>query len=184
MGMFDKGKTQNEKPNTSFDHGNAKANGDPFERIGGAESTERSVYPIPGVYPMLYCNVLKMVDSRLSGDTIFVAEFDILESKVPDRPVGTSLAWLCNLRHLPSPGNVRSFLAALNGVRIEDVDAEGAKAACGPNNPCHGRLIRLEAVEVQTKKGNPFTACKWTAIPEAVQEKAAQLRVDAGFPAF
>lgn len=178
MGMYDK--------KGSFEEATSQAtpSHDPFDRVGSAETSERSNYPLPGVYPMLYCDQLKMVTSRLSGDSIFVAEFDILESDVQARPKGTSLSWLCNLRHLPSPGNVREFLAVLNGVMVDEVDAEGARFACSKENPSHGRLIRLEATEVETKKGNPFTRCKWIPIPDEVQNNAKQLRIDAGYPAF
>jgi hypothetical protein len=85
---------------------------------------------------------------------------------------------------LPSPGNVRAFLATLNGVPVNEVDSDSARFACGEKNPCRGRLVRLEAVNTETKKGNPFTVCKWSAVNEEMQNKADALRQAAGFPAF
>lgn len=161
-----------------------KTSGDPFDRIGDAEGSERSSYPIPGVYPVLYCERLKMIQSKMTGDDMFIAELSILESSVEGRPKGSSMAWVSNLRHLPSAGNIRAFLAALNNVPLDEVDAESARFACSDKNPCRGRLVRLEASETETKKGNAFTVCKWSSIFESMQKKADELRQAAGFEAF
>jgi len=179
MGLFGK----NTGP-TDFDHGNQNQFGDPFEKVGKADGSERSIYPLAGVYPLLYCERLKMIESKLNGDSMFIAEFSILESNVADRPKGTTMAWVCNLRHLPSPGNVRAFLATLNGVPVNEVDSDSARFACGEKNPCRGRLVRLEAVNTETKKHTQFTVCKWSAVNEEMQKKADELRQAAGFPAF
>jgi len=180
MGLFSK-PTHDDR---DFGHGNKTEAGDPFDRVGNAEPSDRSSYPIPGIYPVLYCERLKMIQSKLTNDPMFIAEFSILESDVAGRPKGASMAWVSNLRHMPSPGNVRAFLAALNGVVIEEVDSESARFACSEMNPCRGRLVRLEASETETKKGNPFTVCKWSAVSEGLQKKADELRQAAGFPNF
>jgi hypothetical protein len=172
--------TQRPMQNAQMDY-----DADPFDRIGNAQPSDRSSYPLPGLYPLLYCEALKMKKGKNPGDVFFIADFSIVESNVPGRPKGSSMAWICNLRHLPSPGNIRSFLAALNSVPIEEVDSESARCCCAADNPCRGRMVRLEATETTTKSGQPFTACKWTAVSEQLQgEKAEQLRQAAGFAPF
>lgn len=172
MGMFDRKNSTGQAVQKTAPASTKRV--DAFDKIGDADASERSVYPIPGVYPLLYCERLKMIQSKLSGDDMFIAEFTILDSNVDSRPKGTSMSWVCNLRHLPSPGNIRSFLAALNDTAVEEVDAEGARVCCSDENPCRGRLVRLEAAETATKAGTPFTICKWISIPEAVQVKAEE----------
>jgi hypothetical protein len=155
----------------------------PFARIAGAEASEGGVYPLPGAYPILYVDTLKMIRSR-KGDDVFIAEFEIIQSDVEDRPVGTRMSWAVNFRHDASPGNVKAFLAAVMAVQATEVDGEGAQYACSDKNPCHGRLVRLSASQTKTRTGNDFTLCKWSPIPKAVQEKADELREAAGFTPF
>lgn len=155
-------------------------NYDPFSRIQNAEGRQGGIYPLPGLYPLLYIDVVKMIRSR-KGDDVFVAEFDILKSEVPARPAGTRMSWAVNFRFDASPGNVKAFLSAVMGTAPEEVDADGARFACSPENPCRRRLVRLEASQIETKAGNPFTLCNWRSVPEDVQAQAEDLRSAAGF---
>lgn len=153
---------------------------DPFSRIEDSEGRTGGIYPLPGVYPVLYVDTLKMIRSR-KGEDVFVAEFDILQSDLPERRAGTRMSWAVNFRHDASPGNVKAFLAALMNVPQAEVDGKSAQYACGDKNPCHGRLIRLEAVLTKTKGGNDFTLCNWRSLPDEIQAKATELRTGAGF---
>ena len=182
MGLFDQYQGQQQAATVPPQARQASAS-DPFSRIGDSEGRQGGVYPMPGVYPLLYIDVLKMIRSRKNED-VFVAEFDILESEVGERPAGTRMSWPVNFRHDASPGNVKSFLAAVMNVPQEQVDGRGAQYACGDKNPCHGRLVRLEATMTTTKAGNPFTLCTWRGIPDDVQAKADELREHVGFPPF
>jgi hypothetical protein len=171
----------NDAPQAAFPGGSGS--NDPFDRVGSSEATERGVFVLPGVYPLLYCDVLKMIRSRKGAD-LFIAEFDILDSKVTERPVGTRMLWIVNFAHDPAPGNVKAFLAALMGVDPEEVDAAGAKYACSQENPCHGRLIRCQASETLTRAGGTFTVCSWTTVPNDIQAEAQEVRKAAGFAPF
>lgn len=182
MGLFDSYQNQ-QNVGQSQPPPPRQAASDPFFRIEGSEGRQGGVYPLAGVYPMLYIDILKMIRSRKNED-VFVAEFDILQSDVGERPAGTRMSWPVNFRHDASPGNVKAFLAAVMNVPQEQVDGRGAQYACGEKNPCHGRLIRLEATMTTTKSGNPFTLCNWRAIPDDVQAMANELRQKAGFAPF
>lgn len=177
MGLFEKQRTETTNNNQSVGYN------DPFEKIANADVTERSVYFSEGIYPVLYLDVMKMVTSR-KGETFFVAEFDIIKSDVDSRPKGSRAVWMANFRHDATPGNVKDFIAKLHGEEPEAVTAEAVKFACGDKNPSHGRLIRLEAVNVETKTGGNFTRHNWRPIPEELQQKAEELRQEAGFPGF
>lgn len=161
----------------------APAGSTPFDQIGGSTPNEGGVYPVPGVYPVLFCDVIKMMTSR-KGDDLFIAELDILESQVDERRAGTRMSWVVNFKHDAAPGNVKLFLASLMDINPDEVDADGAKFACSPDNPCHGRLIRLEATNTVTKAGNDFTLCKWRSLPKEVQATGTDLRAAAGFTPF
>jgi hypothetical protein len=152
----------------------------PFDRVANSEGRFGGVYPLPGVYPALYVDVLKMIRSR-KGEDVFIAEFDILDSEVPNRLKGTRMSWAVNFRHDASPGNVKAFLAAVMAVPQTEVDGKGAQYACSDKNPCHGRLVRLEAVQTKTKTGNDFTLTNWRPLPDEIQAQAAELRKQAGF---
>lgn len=185
MGMFDQAPNQQQQSqpmDEAFRQQNYDDH-DPFNQIGGSTPSQQGVYPIPGVYPVLFLDSMKIIKSR-KGDTLFIAEFDICQSEVPTRPVGTRMSWIVNFRHDASPGNVKMFMAALMGITVDEVDAEGAKFACSDKNPCRGKLIRLEASETITKSGNPFTVCKWHTLPEEMQNRAAEIRAEAGFQPF
>ncbi len=154
-----------------------------FDRVASAEGQEGSVFIVPGVYPVLGIDVLKMIRSR-KGDDLFIAELEIIESDVPERPQGSRMAWMANFRHDPTPSAVKTFLARVMGVPPEEVDAAGSRLAVGEQQPCRGRLIRLEATQIETKSGNPFTKCTWRELPDNLQEQAKELRSNAGFPPF
>jgi hypothetical protein len=194
MGMFNKGQQTARDGGVARDEATRGDGGaprdtgydspsDPYDKVGNAEITERGVFVLPGIYPLLYCDVLKMIRS-FKGADLFIAEFDILESNVPERPAGTKVSWIANFAHLPTPGNVRAFLAALMGVDPEEVDRDGAKYACSKDNPCRGRLVRLQAGETTTRAGGNFTVCNWSTIPKEIQDQAEALRIAAGFAPF
>ena len=173
MALFNKTTTAGSTPAPARGHS-------PYDAIGDAEARAGGVYPKAGIYPCLYVDAIKMIRSR-KGEDVFVAEFDILDSACAERPAGTRMSWACNFRHDASPGNVKAFLAAVMDVPADEVDADGAQYACGAENPCHGRLVRLEATDTTTKAGGPFTLCSWRALPQELQDQAAAARTEAGF---
>jgi hypothetical protein len=157
---------------------------DPFSKIGSSDPSESGVYPEAGVYPLLFVDSLKMIQSR-KGDDLFIAEFDIVQSEVDTRRPGTRMSWVANLsKHDAAPGNVKLFLATLMDVPLDQVDSDGAKFACSTDNPCRGRLIRLEASTIKTKAGGDFTRCSWRSVSKEVQAQSEELRQKAGFTPF
>jgi hypothetical protein len=168
--------------------------GDIFDKVANAEDRDRRItlYPIPGAYPVLLVDVVKIITSR-QNETFFVAELEILQSMVQDRPPGTRMTWMVNMKHDSSPRNVKEFICALMAVDSEAVTPEAVKYACGPDNPCHGRLVRLEAAYTKLKRAQAltmeeaiktqavFTVCDWYTLGDEVQAKVVELRKAAGF---
>ncbi len=152
-----------------------------FNGVEKARSSLGGVFPEPGVYPVLNVSAIKMVPSR-KGDELFCVEMEIVESNVPERPVGTTMSWMANLKHDAALGNIKGFIAALmntpeDGIGEDDCDKMvDAEKQYGRN-----RLIRLEATNVKTRAKTDFTKCFWTGIPEEKQREAQQLRLEAGF---
>jgi len=181
---------QSEDPHVSMPQGQAPypaqpsqgGGRDPFQRTAEADPNQRSVYPVPGVYPALMADSLKMIQSR-KGEDLFVAELEILDSQVDDRPAGTRMSWIVNYKHDSAPGNVKAFFCALMSTTEDQVTADALRYACGVQNPCQGRLVRLEASNTKTRAGGDFTLCNWQVIPENMQAQAGELRKRAGFGA-
>lgn len=180
-----------------------------FDAIGNAKVSGGGVYLAPGVYPVLQIDTIKMIKTR-KNEEAFVAELDILESQVKERPAGTRASWMAMLKHDAAPGNIKAILCAIIGANPDAPEADKLVAvlkAYAPNltpqqdpgrlfgqvasvlmdertQPAHGYLIRCEAVNVKTRAGGDFTKCMWSEVDGATQARAAELRAAAGFPAF
>jgi len=152
----------------------------PFERTAAADPNQSSVYPVPGIYPVLMIDALKMIESRNNED-LFIAELEILDSQVEDRPAGTRMSWIVNFKHDSAPGNVKAFFCNAFGIPEEEVTAESMQYCCSAKNPARGRLVRLEATNVKTKRNTDFTKCKWLFVPDNMQGQCNELRKNAGF---
>ena len=157
-----------------------------FDGIENAESTKRSNYVLPGQYPILFVNALKKIRSQKTGDTLFIAEFDIIESKVAERPPGMDMSSIFNItKHGKTAlGNIKGLLAACLDIEEAQVDSKTADLAVSSENPFHARLIRCEAVEVTTNAGAPFTKPNFFPLPEGLQKQALELHQKAGFAPF
>jgi len=157
-----------------------------FDGIEDAESTRRSNYVLPGQYPVLFVNALKKIRSQKTGDTLFIAEFDILESKVDERPPGMDMSSIFNIsKHGKTAlGNIKGLIAACLDIEEAKVDSKTADLAVSIENPFHGRLVRCEAVEVTTTAGAPFTKPNFYPLPEGLQSQSLELHEKAGFAPF
>jgi hypothetical protein len=157
-----------------------------FDGIEDAESTRRSNYVLPGQYPILYVRALKKIRSQKSGDTLFIAEFDIIQSKVDERPPGTDMSSIFNItKHQKTAlGNIKGLLAACLDVEEAKVDKDTADLAVSAENPFQGRLIRCEAIQVITNAGTPFTKPNFSPLPAELQTKSVELHEKAGFAPF
>jgi hypothetical protein len=151
-----------------------------FDQVAGASPTEGGIYPKPGIYPLVFIDAVKMIRTR-KGEDMFVAELCILNSEVAERPAGSRMSWCANFKHDAAASNVKLFLAAAMGMPVDSVDAAGMQFACSDQNPLYGRLLRIEASNIETRSGNPFTVCKWHAIADEHQARSEEYFKAAGF---
>lgn len=153
--------------------------------FGGIEEAQSSMggnYVLPGTYPTLFINAVKTIKSQEDGSDLFIAELDILDSKVEGRDKGSSMSWIVNFAHQPALGNIKAFIAAAMSRSEDEISEKIADAVVTTDNPLHGQLVRCEATEIMTKKKKqPFTKCNWSAIAAEKQAEAADLHKAAGF---
>jgi hypothetical protein len=93
------------------------------DSIGNAKPGQGGVYFLPGTYPVLYIDKIQPQKNRHTEDMV-VAEFDILESEVEERPAGSRVSQVYNLtKHRETaPGNVRAIIGASLGVSKDELD--------------------------------------------------------------
>ena len=153
-----------------------------FEGIEKAQSSQGGIYVMPGVYPALWVNAVKMIKSQESNANLFIVEIDILNSKVEGREAGTTMSWVANLLHKPTLGNIKNFIGAAMNRDEADISERIAEAVVTSDNPLQGQLVRCDATDIITK-GNkkPFTKCIWSAVAPEVQAEAKTFHEAAGF---
>lgn len=155
-----------------------------FSKIEDAESSKGGNWVLPGTYPLLFINAVKTIKSQEDNSDLFVAELDIIDSKVEGRDKGSSMSWIVNFAHQPALGNIKAFIAAAMGRDESEISEKIADAVVTTDNPLHGQLVRCEATEITTKKKKqPFTKCNWSGVAEDKQAEAGELHKAAGFEA-
>ena len=129
-----------------------------FKDIGKAKSNSGGVYFVPGTF-LLECRSCKSGSTRNGNKPFFVAEFTILESSSPDRPVGTTMSYMVMLDNYleTALGNVKGCAAALFGIPESEVDEAGIELMISDQNPTAGMKVRASATNIKTRKGSDFT---------------------------
>jgi hypothetical protein len=137
-----------------------------FSGIGSAKSNGGGVYFLPGIYT-LECKACKTGETREGKKPFFVAEFTILESTNPDRPVGSTVSWMVMMdKYLETAlGNIKQCAAALFGIPETDVDEAGVEALISAANPAAGIKVKAEATNIKTRAQKDFTKVLFTHIP-------------------
>lgn len=117
---------------------------------------------MPGKYA-LECRVNKTGKTREGDKPFFVAEFTILESTNPDRPVGTSVSFMVMMdKYLETAlGNIKGYVAALFDIPEDTVDEAGVEALISADNPGAGLKVRAIASMTKTKAQKDFTKVIW-----------------------
>lgn len=138
-----------------------------FSGIKNAKSNGGGVYFLPGTY-VLECVAVKTGQTREGNKPFFVAEFTILESSNPERPVGTSVSYMVMLdKYIETAlGNVKQCVAALFGVAEADVDEAGVEEAVGPSNPAKGARVKATASNIKTRAQKDFTKVVFTSVEQ------------------
>lgn len=138
-----------------------------FTGIKNAKSSGGGIYFMPGTY-LLECNACKTGETREGKKAFFVAEFTILESSNPERPVGTSVSFMVMMdKYLDTAlGNIKQCVAALFGVAEEAVDEAGVDAIVGADNPAKGARVKATASNIKTRAGKDFTKVMFSHVEQ------------------
>jgi hypothetical protein len=138
-----------------------------FSKIKDAKSNGGGIYFLPGVYK-LECRANKTSKTR-DGRPFFVAEFTILESTNPERPVGTSVSWMVMMdKNLETAlGNIKQYVSALFDIEEGEVDEGGVEHLISAENPGAGIKVHAEATNIKTREKKDFTKVQYRAVKAA-----------------
>ncbi len=118
-----------------------------------------------------------LITSR-KGDQLYIVECLVLASNNPARPVGCEPSWVVKTAQDAAPGNIKLFMAAVQGLDIDDeyvnnteVDETGRTPlevdfddTYGDDQPLAGVEVDLLCEEILTKDKRPFTKHLWKAV--------------------
>jgi hypothetical protein len=151
-----------------------------------------------GDYPLIQIDHLKLIDSKNpqhNGAEKLIIVTDILQSKVAERPAGMrGLSHVLNSQHAGAARDAKEFcIAVFPGVDHSEWDKDGEESPMHPKNPrglvhdvtqlARGRLVSLTVfTKISEKSKKPFSVHRYTAVSDAIQEQADELRAAAGLP--
>lgn len=129
----------------------------------------------PGFMGLVVVDAIKIQQSHKGGHNNVIVEVRILESNMPDKPVGGAGSWVLNTTHQPWKGNFTGFLAAASGISPNNeaqvkaqINEQVAEFAVGAQQPFRGRVLRLQTSQILTQgKRQPFTKHDWTPVDQA-----------------
>ena len=149
-----------------------------FGGIKEAKYSEGGVYVKQGVYK-LCVTACKQIVTRKKQDA-FVAEFLILESSNPERPVGSAMSWMVIAQpDTPWLGNIKQFLMTVLETEEEKIDESVCEFVVSAENPLKDREVRLSAIDIKTKKNADFTKCKYMPLSMSAAEVQSLHQKDA-----
>ena len=142
-----------------------------FGNIATATYSEGGVYLVPGVYRL---EILSIISKRTRAQKdAFIVELKVLESTSTERLPGSTCAWMVMITpDSPALGNIKQFLATVIGCEMSQIDERVAEAAVAQQQPLKGHIVRAAAVNIMTKKNQPFTKVKW--LPDSAGTAGAQ----------
>ena len=157
------------------------------KKVAEAQPSDNAgLYFLAGQYPLVQVDTIKLITSQKPGRVgaeMLVLQFDILDSKVAERPAGMrSVCQILNSNHPGAADDAKRFVQALYpSVSADTIDEAAIVALTSAEQPAHGRLLALECyVKRSEKTGKDFTKHLWREVPEALQAQAKELRAKAG----
>lgn len=140
-----------------------------FKGVSSAKVSAGGVYFLAGLYGVKVKRV-HMITSRKKED-LFIVECVILTSNNDLRKPGTTCSWVVKMSQDAALGNIKGFMAAINGIDPNDDGAieeqigddleELCETAVSDDNPLEDENIDLEVVNIKTREGNDFSLHKW-----------------------
>lgn len=155
-----------------------------FANVQEAEISQGGVYFEPGLY-MVRVALVKTQRSQRNSRDYFISEHEILHSNNPKLTAGRKASQVIDISNVMGPSNIKAFVAAASGVdpSAPDVNDQLARVwadivereltieeicefVVGGDNPLEGVTLFLEATEIRTRAGNPFTKHFWHPVTD------------------
>ena len=135
---------------------------DVFGEVEKASASEGGQYILPGMH-LLEINKLLLKVSQKDGDTLFIAEFKVIESDCEEMTPGSSRSWIVNMSNKQTgPGNVKAFFMGMGpDLQESDITKADMAKAISVEQPAAGIRLKCEAWHVETSKGGLFTRTRW-----------------------
>lgn len=166
---------------------------DIFKKIGKSKASMGGNYIRDGEYLFAVRNVI-VKDSDAGSGIYFIVELDVIEAKndpnaidngtpVIANPVGSQASFVTELTANKSgPGNAKAFVLGLLGYEEAEVTDDDVASTLedftSKEQPARGMLVRdttfRKPVKTGKNAGNPFTAHRWTNVPQSPEEIASR----------
>lgn len=160
-----------------------------FANVADAEVSQGGVYFRPGLYVVEVKQVKTQRSSRNNKD-YFIVECEVQQSTCDELEAGRKASQVIDINNIMGPPNIKAFVAAASGIdpaapdvnsQLQAVWAEltGAELsieeicerAVANDNPLEGVEMFLEATEIRTRAGNPFTKHFWSPLTDELRAK-------------
>lgn len=120
-----------------------------------------------GQYPKLRITEFKFHQGR--QDDFIICELEVVESRVHERAPGSKVSWVVNMKHDPSPGEVKGFIGAVFGLtKPDEIKAQITTAVLNhcisSAQPLRGKLVACEVFEKATQAGKMFAKHRWEPV--------------------
>jgi len=134
-----------------------------FSKFQQVKSKREAVYLIPGTY-VLEC-IANKYGTKRAGTEFFAAEFRVVASTNPERPVGSVVSWFMDLAKYPESAlrDIKSYVAALTSTDDDSSIGEAEiLALTADNQPAKGLKVRATALD--PKPGKKFVKIAWSSV--------------------
>jgi len=133
-----------------------------FAGIKEAQVTQGGVYIEPGLYTSRV-EAVKTGKTR-KGIPFFVVELTHLKSNNVNHPVGKNVSWMVMLNQDAALGNIKHFASVATETDEAEIDEAGIELIVSSENPLEGTLLNIDASNITTKAGTPFTKVRFLGI--------------------
>jgi len=155
-----------------------------FAGIDDAQTFQSSVWADPGRY-IVRINCIKRKDTQARNILIIIEQTVLRALSVAEahqhgkvgHADGAEISYSFNMRHQSTLGNIKGFIAAMEGMTPEGLmqalQAEGrslaqhVEAVIGPGQPYAGMFVEVNYTQITTRAGAPFTRANWVRVVPA-----------------
>ena len=148
-----------------------------YDQMAGAQVQGRGIKIAENGDFVVRIDRVHMVSSNQGHGELWVTEYTVVQGTL-DNPKDCERSWVQRpeVRPQTDPGNIKAFVAALEGItnpNETDVPANLFVEAVGEAQPYAGQFLKLNTQVVQTKAGFDFTVHTWSPHDGSVEVSTA-----------